>query len=255
VLEEFPGRDLIEKAEDLVMSLRDIQSCRIATDQSGKISEIHVVAATDRSPKMIARDVETCLKAQLGLAVDYRKIGVVIIDAMRTEDLPDPPGRGDRQLDELVEEKLSENGPGLEFLEDEVRVRFKGLDISIDETRVDVEVRLEKNGIEAAGSQAQLRKSGPIYETIAGAALHALDELLDEDFQLTLSGIEEVELPGRKAIVVAIDQIDGRMVKSYAGSAFIGRDPNEATVLAVLDAINRPLGRWKSRREIHYRIS
>ena len=83
---------------------------------------------------------------------------------------------------------------------------------------------------------------------------HALSELLDEKFDLCLSGIEEVELSGNRALVAAVESIDGRVLRNFSGCAFIGRDSNEATVMAVLDAVNRPFGRWRSRREIHYRI-
>ncbi len=271
MLEEFPKRDLIDAAEELILKIRDIQSCRITTDASGRITEIHVVAATDRQPKMIARDVETCLKAQLGLAVDYRKIGVVLLEAVPERMEEKPSGPADDRLDAIVEERLSESTERgiaqmersssaekpaqLEFLEDDSRARFQGLSLTFNGNRIDVEVRLERNGIGAVGCLSAFRKSGPVYETIAGATIHALTELLDEDFQLCLSGIEEVDLAGREALVAAVDILEGRTVRCFSGSAFVGRDPNESTVLAVLDAVNRPFGRWKSRREVHYRIS
>ena len=273
VFEEFPDKDVIDKAEDLIMQLRDIRSSRIATDESGKITEIHVVAATNRPPKLIARDVETCLKAQLGIAVDYRKIGVVLIELADEEELTEEVEELDDNsfsVDELVERGFSERQsvPGkegekpleqddsvhLEFLEDDARVQFIGMKLSIDESRLDVEVKLERNGIEGVGRFGAPRKSGPAYDTIAKAAIIALSELLDEKFDLCLSGIEEIELSSNKALVAAVELIEGRTLRSFSGCAFIGRDSNEASVMAVLDAINRPCGRWKSRREIHYRI-
>ncbi len=288
-MEEFPERDVIDKAETLILQIRDVQSCRIATDDSGRISEIHVVAATDRQPKMIARDVDACLKAQMGLAVDYRKIGVVLID-VAPGDEPDGPDDDDveveqelneddievqRELDNIIERRFrkrskigettvqthpSDDDPviddpvQLEFLEEDNRARFRGLSLNINESSISVEVKLERNGIEVIGCLEAVRKSGPVYETIAGATIHALTELIEEDFQICLAGIDEVELAGKNAMVAAVDIVDGRSVRSYAGSVFVGRDPNEATVLAVLDAINRPFGRWKSISEIHYRI-
>ncbi len=264
----FANEGLISRAEELILRIRDIQSCRIALDEKGAISEVHVVAATERPPKMIARDVETCLKAELNMEIDYRKIGVVLIDTIDEESRE---WNSSKAADEIVEDRLREetasappktdNDSGtvedatLEFLEEDQRILFKGLSMTIDESRVDAEVKLEKNGFAVTGCQGDFRKAGPIYETIAGATIHAVTELLDEDFHLCLSGVDEVEVSERKALIAVIDMIDGRVVRSFAGSAFIGRDPNEATVLAVLDAVNRPSGRWKSRKEIHYRIS
>jgi hypothetical protein len=319
-LEEHPDRETIERAEDLILRLRDVQSCKIHTDETGRISEIHVVAASDRHPKMIARDVETCLKAELGLWIDYRKIGVVLIDIKKETDpvkrkrmedadavvdrifqagsteetkrtgpgtgfkpssadsgkyAGDPAGRGaggqaggssaaDDGKDDPestvqgTDWKAVERGgaeqPRLDFLEQDVRVRFKGLSLSLDEERVDVEVRLEKSGLEVTGCKGDIRKSGPLYEVIAGAAIHALTELLDEKFHLCLSGIEEVKVLGQDALFAVVDQVDGRVVRRFMGCVCVGRDPNEAAVLTVLDAVNRAFGRWKSRKEVHYRI-
>jgi hypothetical protein len=314
--DDRPNREMIERAEDLILRLRDIHSCRISTDETGLVSEVHVVAATERSPKMIARDVETCLKAELNLDIDYRKIGVVIIDPMKETDpakrLRESAGEtvpaGDDATDRIVEEQFAEvagvddkapideavatgtepgetsamresaveeelartpvhgtrageggaprleGGAALEFLEQDVRVRFAGLQLGIEETRVDAEVKLEKNGLEVVGCLGGFRTRGPMYETIAGATVHALTELLDERFHLCLSTVKEIEVSGSKALLAVVDVIDGREVRSFAGCVFVGRDANEAAVLAVLDALNRPSGRWKSRTEIHYRI-
>ena len=256
------------------MRLRDVHSCRISTDETGAITEVHVVAASDRPAKFIARDVETCLMAELNISLDYRKIGVVLIDAMKDTGLTQ---RDDEEREESVEpeEPPREKGKGkveeavrapvqgasdvqgkaeLEFLEDDTRVRFSGLHLDIESDRVNAEVKLEKSGLEVVGCMGDFRKSGPIYETIAGATLHALTELLDESFHLCLSAIEEVEVSGRMHLLAVIDVIIGRSVKSLSGCVPAGRDPNEAAVLAVLDAVNRPLGRWKACREIHYTI-
>ncbi len=277
MLQDTPGGELVERAEDLILRLRDIQSCRITTDETGAITEIHVVASTDKPPKMIARDVETILKAELGLNIDYRKIGVVLIDSARGMSFEEGAGPNDEPVDsrqpsveEIFRDQLAGPGarkpvdreeslpetlePKLEFLEEDVRIRFNGLRISMDESSVDIEVKLEKNGIGVVGCTGALRKSGPIHEVIAGATIHAVMELLDEDFHLCLSGIEEIDISGSAALVSVVDLIEGRVVRSFPGCVFIGRDQNEAAVLSVLDALNRPLGKWESRKEIHYTI-
>lgn len=277
MLDDTPGRELVERAEDAVLRLRDIQSCSISTDETGEIAEVHVVASTDRSPKLIARDVETVLKAELGLEIDYRKIGVVLINSLKGTDMKRSRSvqRGEHEgdevlsVDEIVEERLREadkpptdqkitrpeiGHPQLELLEEDVRVRFKGLSVNISSDHVDISVKLEKSGLEAVGCLGAVRSGTPLYATIAEATLHALTELLDEDFRLCLSEIKEMPVSGRDALVAVVDLVDDRTVSSFAGCVFTGRDSNEAAVLAVLDAVNRPLGKWKSRTEIHYTI-
>ena len=259
--EDIPGRELIDRAETLITRLRDIQSCRITTDETGEITEVHVVACTDRSPKLIARDVESCLRAELSLYVDYRKIGVVIIDA-RKELHPRRrwTDRVEQEEAELVEPVEPVGLPDipqetkLEFLEQDVRVRFKELALTIGDGSYDIAIRLEKSGIEALGLLGDQKLGEPIHEAIARATVHALSELLDEGFSLCLTGIEKVTIRGRTALMALIDVVSGRHAQGYVGCVFTGRDPNEAAALAVLDALNRPLGRWKSRQEIHYTI-
>lgn len=270
MLEETPERETIARAENLITRLRDIQSCRIATDETGQVTEVHVVACTDRSPKMIARDVETCLRAEMGLYVDYRKIGVVLLDSQKdlskeeekpkrrwTDriDIVDRRSEEEEAIYDLREEdEVPEVGPGLEFLEEDTRVRFIGITIVRDGDMMDIEVRLERSGVGASGSMGCIPVGEPVIEVIARATTHALTELLDEDFNLCLSRIDEVDLKGRTALLAMIDVVAGRKSDSFVGCVFIGRDRNEAAALAVLDAVNRPLGRWRSRKEIHYTI-
>ena len=270
MLEERPEREMIARAENLITRLRDIQSCRITTDETGQVTEVHIVACTNRSPKMIARDVETCLRAEMGLFVDYRKIGVVLIDSQKDlstqEDSPkrrwtdrldvmDRRGEEEEEIHDLSEEdEVHEAGPELEFLEEDTRVRFKGLTLTLDEDTMDIEVRIERSGVEASGSMGKVAAGEPVLVVIARATVHALTELLDEDFNLCLSRIEEIDLKGRTALLAMIDEVSRREARSYVGCVFIGRDRNEAAALAVLDAVNRPLGRWKSRKGIHYTI-
>ena len=275
MLDDQPGKDIIERAEDLILRLREVQSARIYTDEQGDITEIHVVAATDRAPKLIARDVETCLKASLGLSVDYRKIGVVVVDPSKEasargnarDEMPSVTGEALQpvvDLEEVLREEPDEHPRSetrteretakLEFLEEDARVRFKSLSVSIEEEKIDVEVKLEKSGLVVTGSQGDLRYRGTLNETIAGAAIHALMELLDENIHLCLSGIEEVTIENRTAVCAVVHAVRGRSVTSYGGCALVGQDRNETAVLAVLDALNRPLGKWKLRKEIHYTI-
>jgi hypothetical protein len=302
VFEDIPNKDLIERAENLIIRLREVQSCRIYTDEAGNITEVHAVAITDRAPKLLARDVETCLKASLGLVVDYRKIGVVVIDpekntiakmkpeiAIGDRRMPDaapdigaePAADEDElpliDLEELIDAKFdSPPGPSTPFApfaqpeppapgivfhkpspESTVmpsRIAFKGLRLNIEDSRIDVEVRLARGLLVVTGSQGDYRFGGKLHETVAGATLHAISELLDEDIHLCLARIEEVAVGGRSALCAVVNAVRERSITSYVGCALIGADPNEYAVLAILDALNRPLGAWKLRTEINYTI-
>ena len=278
---DFSKGETVKRAEELIMRLDDVQSCRISTDEEGGIDEIHVVAATERPPKLVARDVEMSLSTKLGLNIDHRKIGVVIISSFGEDniDFNEPDNKETEgvindenlEMDDMVESKISEireiddtesgdssSGESegkLELLEEDVRIRFKGLDVRLDENKVKVEVLLEKNALRVSGYSEAFRKNRPFYEVVAKATLDAIIKLIDEDFNLCLSGIEQIKISKREAIVASVQIVDGRKITYLSGTAFVQRDGgNEASALAVLDAVNRPFGRWKSRKPIHYWI-
>ncbi len=307
-------RDRVRRAEELIKRLRDVQSCKITTDQHGNFSEIHVVASGDRPPKMIARDVESCLKAKMSMDVDYRKIGVVMIDRLDGEKReegewteeedevlespeeqdvektppPDKSAAGETDefkdsMDRIIDERMGEDvweserkrsrdegteltgggeeacrsekeAPQLEFLEEDVRVRFVSLELGVEEDTIRAEVVLRKGSVEWVGRREDVRTSQPPFRLVAEATLNAAMELLDEKFKLCLSDMREVEISGQRALMGIVDVIRGRSVTQLIGCVLFGREPSEAAVLAVLDALNRPMGRWKSRKEVHYLI-
>ncbi len=86
--------DIIARAQELIGRITGISSCRISSDCSGRITEVHVVATDAKPAKLVARDVETCLQAELGIHVDYKKIGVVTYESPNVDaDKPEPERR------------------------------------------------------------------------------------------------------------------------------------------------------------------
>ena len=75
-------------AQRRVCKLRDVVSCEIEADPQDVITAIHVTALAGRSPKQIARDIETLLAAEENLYVDYRKISIA---QYGEHELPSPP--------------------------------------------------------------------------------------------------------------------------------------------------------------------
>jgi hypothetical protein len=81
-----------------------IRNVSVAGDESP--TEVHIVADAGRSPKQIARDVQSLAAAALGLQIDHRIVSVVQIGAPRPalQDGPRPSSgpRGHRPLLERV---------------------------------------------------------------------------------------------------------------------------------------------------------
>jgi hypothetical protein len=237
--------ELVERAEALVSRIQGISSCRISTDELGGVTEIHVVASTQKPAKLVARDVESCLKAMLGMEVDHRKIGVVVIDEAQSRKT------ATESSDRIPEaEKLAEF-PVEEFPS---RFEFRSVNLFISHESVQAEVELVKDNLEVLGNAASANLSVSPLRVVAEAALKAVGELLEDPNRLGLADVREIKLGGDPAIVVKVDLIRNREVKHLAGCSFFSGNINQTVVFATLDAVNRVLGKLGSRKSIEYRI-
>ena len=236
--------DIIARAETLASRIVGISSCKIATDETGEITEIHVVATAQKPPKLIARDVESCLKAELGIDVDHKKIGVVMFDPseeIHTEQ-PSPP---------LHQEEPIEEFP---IVEHPARFVFRSVNLFISESNVKAEVELTRNDIEAFGSANSARGASNQWEVIAEATLKAVSEFLDESIRLCLVDVLQVPLNGQKAMIVGVDMVRNRDRKNLAGCSIVSSDEAQTVVYATLDAVNRVVGKLQPKGSIEYKI-
>lgn len=226
----------VRRAESLIGRIQGVTSCRIRLDGSGQIAEIHVVAGAGKAPKFIARDVEGALKAGMNLDVDYKKIGVVMLEA-EDEAAPAEPA---------VEE--------FPILEHASRFAFSRVNVvsSRDGTRAEVE--LNRDGtIVFGGSQSDNPVSGALA-VVADATLRAVSEFLDEPTRLCLGGVLKVPLGGREAIVVSVDVVGTRQTGSLVGCALVSGDEHRTIVFATLDAVNRLVGKLEFKSSVEYKI-
>ncbi len=225
----------IRRAEALVATVQGITSCRIRLDEFGQVSEVHVVSRAGKSPKLVARDVEGVLKAELNLDVDYKKIGVVVLD-------PNPEAPVESTIEEFP------------ILEHTPRFAFSTVNIVSTRTGLRAEVELSRESSQAFGSSESDNPSATALHAIAEATLRAVSEFLDDETRLCLGGVLKVSLAGDDAVLVRVDVIGSRSVKSLAGSAMIAGNEAQAVVFATLDAINRLTGKFQFKSSIEYKI-
>jgi hypothetical protein len=238
--------DIIARAEKLISRIRGIGSARISTDETGEITEVHVVATGAKSPKLVARDVETCLKAELGIHIDHRKIGVALYEDSDPLSREAPVRTAGAEEPEIITEF-----PVVEFPS---RFAFQSVNLFISQDGVRAEVELTLEGTEAFGSAKSDNRAHSRLDLIAEATLKAVSEFLDENLKLCLFKALEVPLGDESAVVVRVDLIQGRDRKSFAGCSIISGDVNETVVFATLDAINRILGKLRSKSSVEYKI-
>lgn len=224
------------------MRIQGVTSCRIRVDGEGNVSEVHVVARSGKAPKFIARDVESALKAGMDLDVDYKKIGVVMVEAPdpAAGDAPEPAG------DELEE---------FPILEHASRFAFSRINVVSSREGVRAEVELTRDTTDVFGSSQSENPAVNIWTVVADATLRAVSEFLDEPTRLCLGGVLKVPLGGDEAFLVKVDVVGARYSKSLAGCALASGDENQSVVFATLDAVNRLVGKLDFKSSIEYKIS
>jgi len=222
------------QAEAVLARVPGVASCRIRTDASGEIREVHVVATAGKPPAGVAREVESRLKSELNLEVDPARIAVVV-----PEGVVAPPGEG-------VEE--------FPILEHASRFAFVSVNVVSSRDGIRAEVELSRDSSAAFGASLSDNVAVPPRTAVAEATLRAISEFLDDATRLCLSGVVKVPLGDDEAVVVRVDVVGSRCTKSLAGCALVGGNENQCVVFATLDAVNRVIGKLDFRNSIEYKI-
>jgi hypothetical protein len=237
--------EVIERAETLVSRIQGVSSCRISTDELGAITEIHVVATCQKPAKLLARDVESCLMAVLGMNVDHRKIGVVFIDAPKAapspSDVPEPTSEAQEAVEFPVEEFAC-------------RIEFQSVNLFISHESIQAEVELVRDKLEVLGNAETANINLSPLRVVAEATLKAVGQLFDDATRFCLADVEEIAVGKQPAVVVKVELMRSRDVKSLAGCSLFSGNINQTVVFATLDAVNRVLGKLASRKTLEYRI-
>jgi hypothetical protein len=211
------------RIERLLAALEGVVSARIVTDESGRIVEIHILSTHELQPKQIVRNVESALSAYLGLIVDRRVISVA---QLRPDALPITSGS--------VE--VPGSSPGVRLTGRHVFVGFDTNCSAPLDANCTVTLQLDDQTIHGNGSGANTAQGRA--EAAARALFDALS-IADEQLRLGLEGISIIENNGRSYVLIAGHAISGRTVTPVTGVAPLTRSPEEAAILAGLQATNR----------------
>ena len=244
----------IQRAEDLLASLKGVISVRVVARPGGKIEEIHLLTTEEISPKQTVRNVESALKAHFQLEVDHRIISVAQSSepvvksdpAVRKEPASAAPPEPSRPhlLDEpqLREERSDTRGN---------RILFVGHQVETERARrVRVAVTVEWGDEELTGEALGTDLPRARLEAVGKATLEAIENAVASEDQeevegkrpcmtLSLDGVKNVEAFDRKYMLVAVNAIYQRDVAELAGSSAIEDTPERAVILAVLQATDR----------------
>jgi hypothetical protein len=214
-----PAAWMVRRAEELISSLAGVLSARIVAGRSGEIEEVHVLTNAQQAAKQVVRNVESALMAQLGLKLDHRKISV----AQTAEVKP---------MQVLHQEAVTEAAS---------RRKIVYADLVIESPRprrVSIRVLLKSGGSELEGMEEGVDEPRSRVQMAARAAVKALEREL-EDAGVVLEGVRLVDAFDRKIVLAAVHGVGGRQSQLLVGTAEVKDSPEQAAVLAVLDATNR----------------
>lgn len=211
--------------------------------------EAHIVAAPGRSPKQIARDVESMLVAKLGIPIDHRKISVAQIEE-----------------DEEIEARAREEKPGPRtpreapavrggFLDTEdYRIEFVGVSVAQTNMRAEARVELRLGELESVASAVGADSKESVMRLVAVATLEAVGQFFEDECVLAVEAIEQCSVGGRPVIVASVCHLASRQEKTLVGACPANGDVPRAAALATLDAVNRFLRRLKRKEPVEYVI-
>jgi len=215
------GRDPwgVKRAENLLTSLQGVLSARVVVSEMGEVQEIHVLTQGGTPPKQVVRNVESALLAHLGLKIDHRKISVA-----QTADV--------RPIEALEQSAVKEEARKRGIL-------FSGMELQTSRNqKVVVKVTFQVGEEEVEGSEegADNPKTRPLVA--AKAAVKALGK----DFEgatLEVEGVKMVTAFEREFAFVGVLLVQRRVTHLLTGTCEIADSPEQAAILAVLNATNR----------------
>ncbi len=258
--ESRPAPDIPE-LEKLIQGIHDVTGCRIITGEAGEITEIHVTAVSDRSGRIIARDVDTLLNVKAGIDVDHRKIGVAVTAPAPSEAEATPEPKPEPKPEaapkprplyaapEPVEQLIVEEEEAAEL-----RPIIRKVGVFHEDNQVHAEVTLNLGGTKAVGEAKDADTPSGHIAALIRATLEALLIIYDTKIRFSDPQFRIVTLGNEEIFLVHLSAVEGRNVHSFAGSAIIRQDSRQTAVMATLGALNRIMGLWAKRSVVEYDI-
>ena len=245
------GRDQVFPLEDVeraLTGLKDVRSARIVTNDAGGILEIHVVADTARSAKMVARDVESILVAKIGLSIDHRKISVAQVEGEETAEA------GPTSQAEARPAKRVEAPAGLYLTPEDKRIEFVGVSLAQSNLVAQARVELSRDGVGTVAEATGADSTDSVLRIVAEATMEAVQRYFENGGLFTVTAVEQMTVGGKPIVVVVVAHVYERGERVLVGACPSSGDVPRAVALATLDAVNRFLRRLEPKEPTEYEI-
>lgn len=198
--------------EENLTRIDSVDAARIVS-QGSTITELHVIGVPDKPAKQIVRDVQSLAMARFGVTIDHRVISVVQISA--------------KDLD------LSQGA----------RAALVSIGETPNGTRTTIEVTLEQHNEEHVGTATGPAVMSARPRLVADATIAAIELAFPTMTPIALDAIATTTVGHSEVVVVVVVSAADRGSEDInVGSAVVSHTADDASVKAVLNALNRRLG-------------
>jgi hypothetical protein len=197
--------------EENLTRMESVDAARVV-NQGSSITELHIIAAADKPAKQVVRDVQSLAMARFGVAIDHRVISVVQISPHQVD-----LATGARAA--LMRVGESPNG-----------------------TRTTIEVTLRFEDQEHVGIAKGPAVMSARHRLVGEATIDAIEQTFPTMPPIALDAISVTPVGNNEVVVAVVVSASHRGAEDLnVGSAVVVQDPDDATVKAVLNALNRRL--------------
>lgn len=240
--------EAVRKLEVELGRIKNVSFCSILLDSGRNVQSVDVVSDTFRAPQRIVRDVEIILRKH-GVQIDHRKIGVVQMEQPeRLAERVASTVPGAREIQEQAAKPAV-----LQLVPEAERIRLTAVHSTTRGGSFSVEVELTLGPYEGIPGRAE----GPAGDVsscvslVAAATLQAVCNLLQPGYEARLKEARLLETGGITLVLTVVEFGKGREIQTVIGTCPQRGSLYDTAGYAVLDAINRPLGRANF-RELAY---
>lgn len=215
--------------------------------------EAHIVAALGRSPKLIARDVESMLVAKLGIPIDHRKISVAQVE--EDAEVEVTAERHERKREPApASEPAGEARRGTYLDPENYRIEFVGVSVAQSKQKAEARVELRLGELESVANAVGADSKESVMRLVAEATMTAVGQFFETECVLAIEAVEQCTVGGRPVIVASVCHLSARQEQTLVGACPANGDVPRAAALATLDAVNRFLRRLKRKEPVEYVI-
>ena len=195
--------------EVLILKLPSILNCKAVINEEGQLVEIHILASNVRSPKQIARDIQSSVMAKWGIQIDYKIISIA-------------------QIEDEGERKVRTN----------YKLSIFQVEYSVEGNNGEAVVTLKSKDKSYIGKKKGLHTRSGVTKLIANATIRAIEDYMGRGPCFSIEDIERTTIAKKDVILVVVTLLTNYGEKYFVGVSFINSDIYKGIVKATLNALD-----------------